>query len=364
MGHMGNKNELLTGLRERLDQNPIGLPEDINIYEILSILFTDDEATLASKFPLKPSSFEDLKEISLLSSQKLKSIIASMLSKGLLLESKKHGSPRYMLSMALVGFFEFTFMKTNNSLPMKHLAELIHEYRLGTKFTKELFNPNTPRARSLLYETIVPDIKTEVLTHELATELVKEAGRGGLTKCYCRHETHHMGYNPCFPIDDMCISLGAASDFLIDKGFARKASATEILEKLDMAKELGLMHVCDNVKENVAFVCNCCNCCCCFLAGVNEHTLKNAVTSTNFIAKVDEGKCNGCEICTNYCQIKNISIIDNKVASVDKTSCLGCGVCASFCDQDAIEMKKREKNVILPKNMSELMIRLKQDRNK
>jgi len=51
MAHLMVKKELLKELRGRLNHNPIGLPEDVHVYEILSILFTNEEAMLASMFP-------------------------------------------------------------------------------------------------------------------------------------------------------------------------------------------------------------------------------------------------------------------------------------------------------------------------
>lgn len=366
MAHLTDKKEILKELRERLDRNPIGLPEDINIYEILSILFTNEEAMLAARFPLEPVSLEQLGLITKRPVADVKAFLDSMLKKGLVLESKKRGQSRYMLSMALVGFFEFIFMRTNQALPMKRLAELIHEYRLGTKFTEELFNPSTPRARALIYESALPETKTEVLTFELATELVKEAGRGGLTKCYCRHETDHLDQACGYPIDDICVSLGTASDFLIERGFARRAAIAEILEKLSMAKELGLMHTCDNVKQNVAFICNCCGCCCCFLAGITKHRLPHAVLTTNYLADINKNSCVGCGECIERCQIGAIKLSENEVpvAEVDLDFCLGCGVCTGFCRQKAISMQERQRKIIPPATMSELMLRLKQDRGK
>ncbi|MCG8401009.1 MAG: (Fe-S)-binding protein [Firmicutes bacterium] len=363
MAHMTDKKEILLNLRERLDHNPIGLPEDLNVYEILSILFTDEEARLASSFPLHPTTLEQLETITQTPGAYLKKLLESMLKKGLVLESKKKGKSSYILSMALVGFFEFIFMRTNQALPMKKLAELIHEYRLGTKFTEELFNPATPRARALAYEKILP--KTEILTFEFATELVQEAGRGALTKCYCRHETYHLDQACGYPIDDICISLGNASDFLVERGFARRASITEIMEKLGLSKELGLMHTCDNVKHNVAFICNCCGCCCCFLAGITKHRLPYAVATTNYIATINNDSCNECAECIGRCQIGAISFLEGHTKpAVDANYCLGCGACSSFCNQKAILMEKRKKQIIPPSNMSELFKRLRHDRGK
>ncbi|MBS4031229.1 MAG: 4Fe-4S binding protein [Clostridiales bacterium] len=197
----------------------------------------------------------------------------------------------------------------------------------------------------------------------MATTLIKEAGRGGLTDCYCRQESLHLGKECVYPLD-LCISLGAASDFLIEKGFARRASIDELLEKLDIAKELGLMHICDNVMHNAAFICNCCGCCCCFLAGITKHQLPHAVSSTSHIALVDPETCTRCGICARKCQIEAITLLPDNRADIDTVKCLGCGVCASFCKSGAITFTKRERMVIPPVSFSELMKRLKEDRKK
>lgn len=52
MGHLLGKEEIWRQLRKRLHQNPVGLPENPSIFEILSILFTDKEAEVGTKFPL------------------------------------------------------------------------------------------------------------------------------------------------------------------------------------------------------------------------------------------------------------------------------------------------------------------------
>jgi Pyruvate/2-oxoacid:ferredoxin oxidoreductase delta subunit len=363
MGHLAGRSDVLRCLRERLDKNPIGLPEDLHIYEILSIIFTEEEACLAANFPLKPVSLEELSGIVPKSKKKLQKLINSMMEKGLVLESNKRGRTHYILSMALVGFFEFIFMKTNHGLPLNELAPLINQYRLGDRFTQELFNINTPRARTLIYETVSSAIKSEVLTYEMATELIKESGRGGITNCYCRHESYHVGNQCIYPLD-LCISLGPASDFLIKKGFARRASLSELVEKLHMAKELGLMHLCDNVMSQAAFICNCCGCCCCFLAGITKHHLPHAVSSTNHVAVVDSKTCTGCCLCTQKCQIGAISLLSDNKAEIDAAKCLGCGVCASFCKQKAITFKGREKKIIPPANIGELIGRRQRDRLK
>lgn len=363
MGHINFKGELYRSLRKRLDKNPIGLPEDINIYEILSILFTKEEATVAANMPTMPCTIDQLKKLTGIEEQKLKIIIGKMLNKGLVLESTKKGRSLFMLSMALVGFFEFTFMHMKKSLPLTKLGKLIREYRLGDKFTYELFRPGTPRARSLLYETAKIDVRTETLTYEEANILVDQAGKGALSFCYCRHESLHLGYECKYPYQDICISLGNAPVFLVEHGFARRAEISEIKEKLTASREMGLPFLCDNVKRNISFICSCCSCCCCFLTGIIHHKLPYAVATTSFIASVSKNACKACGTCHDSCQIGAITI-KNGASEINEEYCLGCGVCSTFCPEKAIIMKAREKKIIPPSNMLELYERLKQERDR
>jgi ferredoxin len=363
MGHLIAKEEILKGLRKRLHQNPVGLPEHASIYEILSILFTEKEAALGMKFPPGLATLEELQTATGIEKGELNETLEGMMKKGLVVSVKKDVKPRYLLSPGLTGFFEFTFMRTNDSLPMKRLAELMREYKDAPEFVKEFFAPGTTRGRAFIYRDTLPPVKSEVLRYQEAAEYIRLAGRGSLTKCYCRHEASHLGANCSAPIDDICMSLGNASDFLVEQGFARRASVQELLDTLEKAEDLGLVHIGDNVLEQTTFICNCCGCCCGFLEGMTRHHIKHAVTTTNYIAKIDRDACNGCEECVDHCQIKAIQM-EGDYPAVDEASCLGCGICAHFCPSEAMRMNEREKKVIPPRTYKELMFRLMKEKGR
>lgn len=364
MGHIAGKEEILRQLQKRLHQNPIGLPEHTSAYEILSILFTEKEAELGSKFPFGPVAIEELQRVMGTNKDELEGILKGMMRKGLVMTYKKgEGKTRYLLSPSMVGFFEFTFMRTDESLPMKRLAELMSTYRNTPEFVQEFFSPGTSRGRVYLYSDVVPQIRNEVLSFQMASEYIKTAGRGSLAKCYCRHEALHLGKNCSAPIDDICMSLGDASDYLVEQGFARRASTPELLDTLKKAEDYGLVHIGDNILDQTTFICNCCGCCCTFLGGINRHHLKHAVTTTNYLARLDHEECNGCEVCVDHCQIKAIRM-EGDYPVVDEELCLGCGVCVHFCPSDAMKMEEREKKVIPPKTYKELMIRLMKEKGR
>lgn len=55
-------------------------------------------------------------------------------------------------------------------------------------------------------------------------------------------------------------------------------------------------------------------------------------------AKVDKGKCNGCESCVDECPSEAIKMADGK-AEVDAETCIECGVCVDACPAEAISME-------------------------
>lgn len=362
MGHLSKKEEILKELQKRLHHNPIGLPEHSTVYEILSILFSEREAEVGAKFPFGFVTFDEIQKSTGIERGELEYILKGMIKKGLVYTSLKGGELKYLLSPGVTGFFEMTFMRTDESLPMKRLAELMYTYRNTPEFVKEFFS-QTPRTKAYLYSDTVPKVRNEVLSFDQAVEHIRKAGRGSLGRCYCRHEAWHLGKNCSAPIEDICMSLGSASDFLVEQGFAKRATVDELLDALKRAEDFGLVHMGDNVMEQTTFICNCCGCCCGLLEGITKHHLKNAVTTTNYIASIDIEKCNGCAQCEERCQIKAIKMVGD-YPKPDEEICLGCGVCAHFCPSGAIEMKEREKRILPPKTYKDLINRLMKEKGR
>jgi len=55
-------------------------------------------------------------------------------------------------------------------------------------------------------------------------------------------------------------------------------------------------------------------------------------------AKINKGKCTGCESCVEECPSEAISMVDDK-AVVDTEVCVDCGVCVDTCPVEAITME-------------------------
>jgi len=57
----------------------------------------------------------------------------------------------------VIGFFEFTFMRARDDMPMAELAHLFHEYMSSDdRFARAVFPGKTQLGRSLIHEEALP----------------------------------------------------------------------------------------------------------------------------------------------------------------------------------------------------------------
>ncbi|MBP1759511.1 MAG: iron-sulfur cluster-binding protein, partial [Firmicutes bacterium] len=122
MGHLTlAKSEVYKALAQRLDKNPVGAPLNPTLMEILYILFTETQALIGSKFPLEVTSLDHLVPLTGLNPRELENHLNLMADKGLVIDFSRNEVSYYMLSPLVVGFFEYTFMRVNETLPMYEL---------------------------------------------------------------------------------------------------------------------------------------------------------------------------------------------------------------------------------------------------
>ncbi len=360
MGHVVYAKSHLVPLIDRLNKYPIGLVDNEILREILSLLFTKEEAYVGSKFPLMEATLSELSKSTKMSHDELLPILESMADKGLIMDMPYDDTTYYLLMPGVIGFIEFTFMKHRTDLPLERLAKLMTEYfhqdpEHGQ--AKEFFGSKTQLTRSLVYEEHIP-VTSVITSYESAREIVKNSDFGAVSMCYCRHKRHHEG-KECrkgVPIEGTCISLGNGARFLSRRGFAVHKSKEELLEVIDLAHELKLTHVTDNIRNRPTFICNCCGCCCEIMAGV-QMGYYDGVAKCSFIAAIDPEKCDYCGECFNACNVKAIGRDKNslrKVAEINKYICLGCGACVAACQNQAILLVNRETPSIPRRNKREL----------
>jgi hypothetical protein len=128
MGHHLDGKDPLVPLIDRLNKYPIGLFDNDKLRRILELLFSRDDAYVASRFPLQEATLVELCRRTRLPAGRLEGILENMADKGLVMNLCYNDTTYYLLMPGLIGFFEFTFMKQRADLPVEELAQLMTEY--------------------------------------------------------------------------------------------------------------------------------------------------------------------------------------------------------------------------------------------
>ncbi len=368
MGHSINaKEEIYHALAERLSKTPEGAPINEHLMAILHRLYTESEALVGSKFPLVPMTLDKIAAITGIEATELKPILDGMSDKGLVLDIPRRDSFYYMLTPMIVGFFEYTFMRTGDRVNLKELAELFETYFDSDGVWEEMSGIDTKVMRNLVYESVIPvAVETEVLNYEKASEVIRQSGGGAITLCACRHEASHLG-TACDAPQEVCMSLGPAAEWIVRKGLGKPASVDDLLRVLKQTEEFGLVHLCDNVMNKPTYICSCCGCCCHVLRGINEeHGF--ATHPSNFIPALELDSCGGCGICAGKCQIHAITLTNEgtglEIPVVNNEICIGCGVCSAACPTGALSMSRRSVLHVPPENLREKLARMAKEKGR
>jgi Pyruvate/2-oxoacid:ferredoxin oxidoreductase delta subunit len=380
MGHLGRLKEQYRDLAERLAAGTVALPEPAEAAawegwrEILEILYTPEEAALAAKLPVRPTSRARLAARLGVAPAELAARLEPMCDKGLVLDlvHPRTGETSYLLSPPVIGFFEYSLMRAKDGIPKKRMAEALHAYTHGdSTFAREAFGHPTKLGRALVHETALADAPLpDVLAFERASEVVGGARAWAVSLCYCRHEAEHLG-RACGAPMEICLSLNGGAEFVARRGFGRAIEREEALAILADARGRGLVQIADNVANRPTFVCNCCGCCCEQLRGASHHGLA-AVNPSGFTPRSDPARCAGCSRCARACPVAAIAMVPvrregrprNALApDVDHDRCIGCGVCAGACAKGALAMERTARPRV-PANVVEKAVRMALERGR
>ena len=322
-------------LQEFLDTYPIGFPKTstgVEI-EILKRLFTKEEAKITVLLTPVPSSTSSLARRAKMDKKEMEEKLEAMSKKGLIFRVKRGGKTFYNSAPYMIGLYEYSVNKID-----KDMAEKFKEF-YDLAMMDELGASNVPGFKVLPVEETL-EASTVLYPYHKLKESIKNARKIAVYDCICRKESRLLGEGCDYPMEETCLSFGAAAEYYIENGWAREITPEECLEVIEKTDKAGLIHAGVNSKH-LSNICNCCPCCCATMKGItkkgyDKHRYLNAL----FESIIDQDLCVGCGNCLERCPVDAIMLDDT--AKVDRDLCLGCGLCASVCPEEAITLHLRE----------------------
>ena len=85
---------------------------------------------------------------------------------------------------------------------------------------------------------------------------------------------------------------------------------------------------------------------------INNFTIANVMPKIEsdilpFVVKIDENRCNGCDVCVKICQHSAIELdIKNLQYTLNSKFCTNCNLCMDMCQESAININKLKKQLI------------------
>ncbi|MBY9020180.1 MAG: 4Fe-4S dicluster domain-containing protein [Candidatus Lokiarchaeota archaeon] len=343
-------------LQKHLDTLPIGYPATESGVEIklLKQLYTPEEAKIASKLSFSFESLENIyerndnKEMSI---HDLEQLLDNSVSKGATVVKKEGNKKYYANNMFMIGIYDMQSHRNSENL--------LEFWEDSSQYFKEGMDEEFLRSGICQFR-VIPIEKSITLEQQITSNddirKIIENVKGPIVvnDCVCRHKKDVHG-EPCKQTNlrETCFVLSDIfSQIYIDQGWGRQISKEEALEIISKTEEDGLVYEIGN-SQTPGSLCCCCGCCCGYLSDMKELPKPTEFLTSNYYAELDSEICTGCGTCLDRCQMNALTLVD-EISTVNRDNCIGCGACVPTCPTEAMNLRKKEKEIIPPKDWDAL----------
>ena len=328
--------DIFLKLREQLDQYSVGFPttESGVELEILRRLFTEEHAAMFLQLSMMLETPESVAARTGRDEGAVTAMLEAMAAKGLVFRHRKGDVARYGATPFVVGIYEYQLGKVD-----RELAEMLERY-FQESFLGSLSNNITPLRTIPINRSV--DARSPVAPYEDARQIVRAQKKIAVAQCICRTLKGEIGEG-CDKPTEVCLIFGSHAEYYVDNGMARFIDADEAVRILDTSDEAGLVNQPFN-STNPGGMCNCCGDCCGILRALKHLPRPVDAVYSSYFAVVDAEACDGCEICSERCQMDALTLTDDEIMAVDLDRCIGCGLCVTECPSDALRLELKPED--------------------
>ena len=314
-------------------------------YDLAEFLFTPEEAAIFCSMPIEYAGVEDVGgNLGRKDLEKLAAQLEKMGDKGLVHIKDKDGKKVYEALPFVPGIFEFQLMRGIVDERHKKWAFLLTGY---SKAIKREFMSGTPpkieKSAPGRKVTVEKDISypTTVIPYKEMKQLIMDTEHIAAGTCVCRHQGNLIGKPSNEPLNN-CMVFGESATFTYERGFTKKLTKEEALQRLEEAEDAGLVHCyVNNPKQFTNLLCNCCGCHCWIIKGLKKSPAPRQMINNRYLIRIDQEACIECEACIERCWMKALKMENGKLVR-DENHCIGCGLCMRVCPTDALILDQQE----------------------
>ncbi|MBU3915679.1 hypothetical protein KKA14_09115 [bacterium] len=321
-------------------------------FKMVEEMFTPEEAEVNNAMPRGPFTAKSLAESMGKDEANVRENLESAANKGLCMALKLDGNQYYMSARFMPGILEFQFMPGTTTERDKKIAKLIHAYKKVYDAKVPTKEGDFPSVRVITIDSAI-ESGNQIHTYDQVQTYIDQNEDIAVSTCYCRHAAVLRDEDIHGMPNETCMQFGAGAQYAIERLGARKLNKTEAREVLDMAEEAGLIHMSQNMAEDIGFICNCDRWHCTPVTEALSLSKPGLFFNSGFEPRFNPDTCTACETCIERCPPAAL-VYGDGVPEVNLDLCFGCAVCVTGCDDEAITMVNKPNFPNPPTNLKAL----------